>query len=76
MQEFAEISKAALALSLDERTILANQLAASLHADEDPDVKEAWMKVVRRRVEEVRSGAVVPVDSEVVFSEARRTLRK
>ena len=76
MQELAEISKAALALTLDERTILANRLAESLHAESDPEIERAWKEEIRRRVEEVRSGSVELIDSEVVFSEARRAPRK
>ena len=76
MSELAEISKAALALNIDDRTILVNQLAESLHAEHDPEIERAWTKEIRRRVEEIRSGTVELIDSDVVFSEARRALRK
>ena len=76
MEQLAEISKAALALSVDERTILVNQLAESLHAESDPDVERAWQKEIRRRVDEIRSGKAELIDSDVVFSEARRALRR
>jgi putative addiction module component (TIGR02574 family) len=76
MRELAEISKAALALNIDERTILVNQLADSLHAEQDPEIEGAWDKEIRRRLEEIRSGSVELIDSDVVFSEARRALRK
>ena len=76
MSELAEVSKAALALSIDDRTILVNQLAESLQAEHDPDVERAWGEEIRRRVDEIRSGTAELIDSDVVFSETRRRLRR
>lgn len=73
MQELSKISEAALPLSLDERTILANQLAESLHSEMDADTDKAWRAEIRRRVEQIRTGAVELIDSEHVFSETRRS---
>lgn len=76
MKDLSEISKAALALSIDERTILAHRLIDSLHAEADRGVSEAWTQVIRRRLDDVRSGRVETVDGPEGLARVRRLVRK
>jgi len=75
MEELTEISKAALALNIDERTILAHRLADSLH-EGDREVEEAWTREIRRRLDDVRSGRVETVDGPEGLARVRRSVRK
>lgn len=71
----AEITEVALTLSNDDRRALAEKLYESLEED-TPPISAAWREEIRRRIEEVRSGLVEPIDGELVFAEARERLRK
>lgn len=51
----AKIEADALQLSAEERVRLADRLLASVSAD--PDVEEAWIEEVERRLGEVEAGA-------------------
>ncbi len=75
MEKLTEISKAALALNVDERTILAHRLADSLH-EVDREVEEAWTKEIRRRLDDVRSGRVETVDGPEGLARVRSIVRK
>ena len=54
--DLATLEQQALALSAEERAVLAQHLLASL--DQDEGIEEAWAAEVERRVAEVESGAV------------------
>jgi len=56
-------------LSLEERARLAERLIASL--DEDPEIEAAWIKEVRRRDEELVSGAVEGIPLEDALTTVR-----
>ncbi|HQU93208.1 MAG TPA: addiction module protein [Pyrinomonadaceae bacterium] len=71
-----EITRQALGLSAKERALLLDRLHESLLSNREREIEDAWLKVAVRRLEEVRSGAVEPIDSEDVFDETRRALRK
>ena len=71
-----EITRHALGLSFEERALLRDRLYDRLLSKKEREVQDAWLKVAERRLEEVRSGAVEPIDSEDVFEETRRALRK
>jgi len=68
-----EVESSALQLPRAERARLAELLIASL--DEDLAVEESWRVEVRRRVEELRSGAVPSIPGEQVFQELDELLR-
>lgn len=68
-----EVESSALQLPRAERARLAELLIASL--DEDLAVEESWRLEVRRRVEELRSGAVPSIPGEQVFQELDELLR-
>lgn len=61
----------ALALPPEARAALAGELIESLEEDEvDEDAEAQWSAEIRRRLQEVDSGAVKPVP----WSEARRRI--
>ena len=66
--EIADLLKRALALSVDERTALANTLLDSLEGA-DESVQEAWDKEVARRMEELKAGKAVTVPWEELHRE-------
>ena len=61
-------------LPRDERARLAEALIASL--DEETEVERAWRVEIRRRVEELESGAVKTIPAEEVFAELDELLKK
>jgi len=72
-----EVTETALALPLEERAILADRLIESLDsADEGEPDRKAWGAEIRRRVEEVRSGAVELIDGPTGLEKVRQSLRK
>ena len=55
---YAEITRAALTLSTEEKLTLAEQLVALAVAETSPGHEAAWQAEVQRRREEVLSGRV------------------
>jgi putative addiction module component (TIGR02574 family) len=66
----AEILKQALTLDEHDRASVAGALIESLDTAVDADAAEAWEDEIRRRVEEIESGAV----DLVPWSEVRERL--
>jgi hypothetical protein len=60
----------ALRLPKEARAALAAELIATLDDEVDPDAEALWSEEIRRRLDEVDSGAVRPVP----WSEARRRI--
>jgi putative addiction module component (TIGR02574 family) len=56
-----QLFQAGLALSENERIELAEGLRASLPSSKASGLDESWHGVVRRRSDELRSGAVVAI---------------
>ena len=73
MTTIDEIEAAALQLPREERARLAERLIASLGVD--PEVEASWKAEVRRRLEELRSGAVPSIPGEQVLREMDELLR-
>lgn len=71
-----DITRLALELPDSQRALLLDRLRDSLLSEREQEVQDAWLKVAVRRLEEVRSGAVEPIDADIVFEESRRALRK
>ena len=69
-RDAGEILKEALALPAEARAAMADSLWDSLDQETDPGAEEAWLKEIRRRVEELDSGAVTAIP----WSEARARL--
>ena len=57
----AQLLKQVLTLDESDRASVAGALIESLHGPADPDANEAWDVEIRRRVEELESGAVTAV---------------
>jgi len=66
-------SKAAL-LPEHERAELALSLMESLDGPADPDVEEAWLQEIERRVRQFEKGEATLVPAEEVFARVRRRL--
>lgn len=62
----------ALALSEDGRLQLVEHLIPTIQID--ADLEEEQLRIVRRRVEEVRSGRVRPIPGEQAFREVEASL--
>lgn len=62
----------ALALSEDSRLKLVEQLIPTIHSD--AALEQEQLQVVRRRINEVRSGKVTPIPGEQVFREIEASL--
>jgi putative addiction module component (TIGR02574 family) len=65
-----ELLKQVLTLGEEDRASVAGVLIESLHGEADPGAEEAWGAVVRRRVDELDSGAVQTIP----WSEVRQRL--
>ncbi|MDR1442191.1 MAG: addiction module protein [Bifidobacteriaceae bacterium] len=64
----ATLIRDGLALSLDERAVVANTLLESLHSGE---VDEAWRTEAARRLGEVRAGSVDLLDADEHYARLR-----
>lgn len=68
-----ELSQRAHALLPEDRARLAEELLASLEGDDEPG--SAWDEELRKRIEEVESGAVKLVPADEAFARVRHALR-
>ena len=66
--EARKILEDAMALSPDERAALAHELLASLEADRDPSVDQAWAAEITRRAERFRAGESKGIPAEEVMA--------
>ena len=75
----SEFLKAALKLADHERAALALGLLESLEHERDVDVgvaEAAWAQESARRLDEIKSGAVLPVDGADAIARVRAELRR
>jgi putative addiction module component (TIGR02574 family) len=63
-----KILEDAMALSVDERAALAHELLASLEAERDPSVDQAWAPEITRRAERFRAGESKGIPAEEVMA--------
>ena len=68
---FDDILNAALSLSPEERTILADHLLASVDAPDQKTIDEAWAEEAERRCRELDEGRVEAIDGELVMQRLR-----
>ena len=61
------IEAEALRLPREERARLAEALISSL--DEESEIEKAWSAEIKRRLQDLRSGAVNSIPAEEVFAE-------
>lgn len=69
-----ELSRKARSLPPEERIRLAEDLLSSVQ-DSDEEIEAAWEEEIKRRLEEVESGAAKLIPAEEIFAEIRRLLR-
>lgn len=75
MSKFEEVTSKAMTLPPENRAELAELLIQSLDEKEDEEVRSAWLSEIRRRDQEISSGASVTKSAEQVLREAREELR-
>ncbi len=66
----------AMSMPVDERERLAEKLYRSLDGVNNEDVSGEWISEAQRRVDEVVSGKVEPIDRDVAMDRIRNSLRK
>ncbi len=71
-----QVVEVALALPSEARALLADRLVESLDPAEDGYLRQLWVKEAQRRIEEVRSGRVIPIPGEVAFSQVRAAVKR
>lgn len=73
-----EVYRAGLGLDLDERTVVAHRLLASLHPAGDPQsaVDDAWRDEIASRVDDVLSGGTELGTFEQTRARARTILER
>ena len=69
-----ELFREALSLPIEIRTELTERLIASLAEDISPEISEAQLKEVRRRIQELDSGQTKVVPGEDVLASVRKLL--
>lgn len=67
-----QIAEQALSLPIDARMLLADQLVESLDPAEDAAIQQLWVSESLRRRDEVRSGKVVTIPSDVALDQMKR----
>lgn len=58
-------------LPLDVKAVLVEKLLISMYPNQK-EIDDLWKLEAQRRVEEVRSGAVIPISGDEVFEEVRK----
>ena len=74
MASSEEIFREAVALPVDARADLTDRLIASLAEDVSPEVTEAQLAEVRRRIAEVEAGAAELIPGDEVLARVRKLL--
>ena len=69
-----ELFREALSLPIEIRTELTERLIVSLAEDISPEISEAQLKEVRRRIQELDSGQTKVVPGEDVLASVRKLL--
>jgi len=73
MLEAEDLINEAIALPVELRTRLVDELLKSLNPSE-AEIDELWAAEAERRVSEIESGKVTPIPGEQVFRELRKRL--
>jgi putative addiction module component (TIGR02574 family) len=71
-----ELFREALALPIEIRTELTERLIASLAEDISPEISDAQLKEVRRRIQELDSGQTKLIPGEDVLARVRKLLTR
>ena len=65
----------AASLPVDERVLLLDSILKSFNMP-DTDIDREWVKVAKKRLAELRSGAIKSVDGKIVFDKIRKRFSK
>lgn len=71
-----DICAEVMALPNESKAHLVDLLLADMAEHREPDVEQAQLASVRRRIEEVRTGAVRPVPAAEVLASVRKILEQ
>lgn len=72
-----DITETALSLPIGERAVLADRLFDSFSpVDESEEIRNAWVEVARKRLDEAQSGKVKTIDGPAGLAQVRRAIRK
>lgn len=71
-----QITDAALALSSEARALLADRLVESLDPLQDEEIQQLWAVEAQRRLDEVRSGRVKPIDGAEALERVHRSVAR
>lgn len=69
MMTTKELIEEALSLPVEERALVADSLLRSLNTPEI-SIDAQWAEVAKKRLQELRSGAVKPIPGDEVFAKA------
>lgn len=69
-----QLAEEALALSTEQRALLADRLVESLDAGEASRLDQLWTAEAKRRRDEVRQGRVQTVPGDEALARVRRSL--
>ena len=72
----SELKSEMMKLPAEVRAELAEELVESLESSKDEPIQREWIDEAVRRRDEVRSGEVETVPSELVFAEVREMLSR
>ncbi len=75
MHGMREIIEEAESLPVEERAMVIDSLLRSLNSS-STEIDREWLKVAKRRLEELRSGAVKPIPGDEVFGKIRGRFEK
>ena len=70
-----ELTARAKELPTEQRARLAEEILATLDP-QDQEVDAAWDAEIRKRIEEIETGAVKTVPAEQAFAQVRQALRR
>jgi putative addiction module component (TIGR02574 family) len=78
-----EVTEAALKLPAEDRAALSEMLEESLLSDEERSIREEWLDLAERRLDEIHAGKVelIPVEDSIAraraaVANARTTARR
>jgi len=70
MQIIDDIIKDISSLPVEDRARIVDALLRTLNAP-DPEIDQEWLEESRRRLDDLRSGRIVPIPGNEVFAKAK-----
>lgn len=75
MHGMKEIIQEAMSLPVEERATVVDSLLKTLNPP-DMEIEKEWVRVAKRRLDELRSGRVKAIPGNEVFAEIRERFEK